>query len=139
MDLNKVGGVSAAQCVSGSDIDSARRNGANVIIMGSGADTDDFAEYIAGGSKQKPIPVKQGKSAAQGAQGLPIFQRKAQQKSMKPEKVSAEQGKEEEENGKEEEEEDNDDYGGAGQVGFFSRIRRSLGIMDSDEQEDREE
>ncbi len=130
MDLNKMSGISAAQCVSGSDINSARRNGANVIVMGGGANAEDFAEYLAKGAKQKFNLIKPKNEAARGLEepvAKPIVAKKVQNKVV-------EQMPED----KKEEEDDGYDKDGV-KGGFIGRLKHSLGIVDSEEQDEEEE
>ncbi len=133
MDLNKMSGISAAQCVSGRDIDSARKNGANVIVVGNGADADEIAEYLAAEKKQKfglVMPKKPIVKVAQKPAPVQIVSKIVQQKA------AAQKPEEEEEEGEEEE-----DYYGKGEAkgGFIGKLKHSLGIVDSKEQEDEEE
>lgn len=146
MDLNKMSGISAAQCVSGSDINSARRNGANVIVMGSGANVEDFAEYLAGGGKQEFSLIKPRKIVAQDVQkpaqrlvvAKKVQQKVAQiQKKMQAAKTIEPEEKEDKYEEEYEEAEGESDKRVKG--GFLGRIKHSLGIMDSDEHEEEEE
>jgi len=136
--LNKSEGISAAVCNSASDVELAKRNNANILVIKS-LKPDDAAEIAEAISQQgfsfnalrqiklPRIGIGIGKEPAAGQRPPQQPQLQAQQQQKRQQQVRQKQNEESEEG--EENEEEEEQARQAGGKGIIGKIKNALGII----------